>query len=323
MASILVVGAAPRGTLAPASFEVAAAGRLLADALGARLVGGLVGHDLAAASDAFLTAGMAELYVVDGARYEPYAGAEYVAAGEAILGACAPAVALFPHTLDTREWAARLAAKRPTGLVTDCVRVAVDDGSVVMTKPVYGGSVIAEYVVRGEPQMATMRAGAYEHAAPGALGQIVPLEAPPAASRLRVLEVMTEAGPAGPRLKDAKVVVAGGLGVGGREHWHLVEEAAAVLGGAVGATRAVTDLGWVPSVHQVGLTGASVAPELYIAIGVSGAVQHVAGITRAKTIIAINSDPEANIFRMSTFGAVGDARAIVPAFVERVRQLRA
>ena len=323
MGTVLVVGDAPRGKLAPASFEVAAAGRILADALGARLVGALVGHDLGAAADAFLAAGMAELYVVDGARYEPYVGQEYVAAGEAILGACSPAVALFPHAFDTREWVARLAAKRRTGLVTDCVRLAVDDAQVVITKPVHGGSVIAEYVVRGTPQMATMRAGAYEPAAPGAVGRIVPLEAPPVASRVRVLAEMREGGPAGPRLKDARVVVAGGLGVGGREHWHLVEEAAAVLGGAVGATRAVTDLGWVPSVHQVGLTGTSVAPDLYIAIGVSGAVQHVAGITRAKTIVAINSDREASIFQMAAFGVVGDARAIVPAFVERVRQLRA
>ena len=207
-------------------------------------------------------------------------------------------------------------------MVTDCVRLAVDAPQVVMTKPVYGGSVVAEYVVRGAPQMATMRAGAYEPAAPGAAGRIVPLAAPPTEPRVRVLEEMIEGGPAGPRLKDARVVVAGGLGVGGREHWHLVEDTATVLGGAVGATRAVTDLGWVPSVHQVGLTGTSVAPDLYIAIGVSGAVQHVAGITRAKTIVAINSDPEANIFQMAAFGAVGDAKTIVPAFVERMRQLR-
>jgi len=140
--------------------------------------------------------------------------------------------------------------------------------------------------------------------------------------RARVLEETREEGPAGPRLKDARIVVAGGMGVGGREHWHLVEETAAVLGGAVGATRAVTDLGWVPSVHQVGLTGTSVAPDLYIAIGISGAVQHLAGITRAKTIVAINRDPEADIFRLAAFGAVGDAQAIVPAFVERVKQLR-
>lgn len=323
MPNVLVVGDAPRGRLAPTSFEVAAAGLSLAEALGARVVGALVGRDLGAAADAFLAAGMAELYVVDGARYEPYVAEEYVAAGEAILDACSPTVALFPHTMDTRAWVARLAARRRAGLVTDCVRLAVDAAQVMMTKPVYGGSVVAEYVVRGTPQMATMRAGAYEPAAPGAAGRIVPLEAPPAAPRVRVLEEMIEGGPAGPRLRDARVVVAGGLGVGGREHWHLVEDTATVLGGAVGATRAVTDLGWVPSIHQVGLTGTSVAPDLYIAIGVSGAVQHVAGITRAKTIVAINSDPEANIFQMAAFGAVGDAKAIVPAFVERMRQLRA
>ena len=322
MGTVLVFGDAPRGKLAAESFEVASAGRAVAGALGARLVGALVGHNLRPSAEAFLAAGMAELYVADGARYEPYTGQEYAAAGESILGACAPGVVLFPHTLDTREWAARLAARRRTGVVTDCVRVAVDQNQVVMAKPVYGGSVVAEYVVRGTPQMATMRAGAYEAAMPGAVGQIVPVEVPPVTSRVRVLEEVTENGPAGPRLKDAKVVVAGGLGVGGPEHWHLIEEAAAALGGAVGASRAVTDLGWVPSAHQVGLTGTTVAPELYIAIGISGAVQHVAGITRAKTIVAINKDPDANIFRMATFGAIGDARAILPAFVERVRQLR-
>src|SRR5262249_42698869 len=307
---------------APGSFEVAAAGRAVAASLGARLVGALVGRDLGPAAEAFLTAGMAELYVADNARYEPCTGAEYAAAGDAITATCAPMVALFPHTLGAREWGARLAARRRTGLVTDCVRVAVDEGQVVMTKPVYGGSVTAEYVVRGVPQMATMRAGAYESATPGPAGRIVPIEVPPVASRVRVLQEVTESGPGGARLRDARGGGAGGLGVGGAEHWHLVEEAAAALGGAVGASRAVTDLGWVTSAHQVGLTGTTVAPDLYIAIGISGAVQHVAGITRAKTIVAINKDPDANIVRMATFGAIGDARAIVPAFVERVRQLR-
>jgi len=322
MGDVLVVGDAPRGKLAPGSFEVAAAGRLLADGLGGRLVGGLVGRDLAAAAEAFLAAGMAELYVVDDARCAPGVGEACTAAGDAILEGCAPAVVLFPHTLDTREWAARLAARRRTGLVTDCVRLAVDGAAVVMTKPVYGGSVVAEYVVRGAPQMATVRGGAYPPATPGVAGRIVCLALPPGPVRVRVLEETVESGGTGPRLKDARVVVAGGLGVGGREHWHLVEEAAAALGGAVGATRAVTDLGWVSSVHQVGLTGTSVAPDLYLAIGISGAVQHMAGITRAKTIVAINRDPDANIFGMAAFGAIGDARAIVPAFVERVKQLR-
>jgi electron transfer flavoprotein alpha subunit len=323
MGTVLVFGDAPRGKLAPGSFEVAAAGRALAEGLGARLVGGLVGRGLEAAADAFLAAGMAELYVADSGRFEPYTGVEFAAAGDAILTACGASVALFPHTLDTREWAARLAARRRTGLVTDCVRVTVDQGRVVMTKPVYGGSITAEYVVRGTPQLATMRAGTAEPATPGAVGRTVPIEVAPVTSRVRVLQETTESGLAGPRLKDARVVVAGGLGVGGAEHWHLVEEAAAALGGAVGASRAVTDLGWVTSAHQVGLTGTTVAPDLYVAIGISGAVQHVAGITRAKTIVAINKDPDANIVRMATFGAIGDARAIVPAFVERVKQLRA
>lgn len=323
MGDVLVVGDAPRGKLAFSSFEVASAGRALAEVLGVRLLAGLIGRDVTGAAEVFLAAGMAELYVVDDARYEPYVGEEYVAAGEAILRACSPLVALFPHTLNTREWVSRLAARRQTGLVTDCTRLGVENAQVFMTKPVYGGSVVAEYVVRGTPQMATMRAGAYEAASIGAAGRIIPLEAPPAAPRTRVIEEMPEGDTTRSQLQDARIVVAGGLGIGGREHWHLVEEVAAVLGGAVGATRAVTDLGWVPSVYQVGLTGTNVAPDLYIAIGISGAVQHVAGIKRAKTVVAINRDPDANIFRIAAYGATGDARGIVPAFVERVKQLRA
>jgi electron transfer flavoprotein alpha subunit len=321
MAGVLIFGDAPKGKLTRASLEVAAAGRALADSLREPLTGGLIGSGIAGAATELLAGGMVELYTVDDGRYEPYVGDEYVAAGEAILRAAAPSVALFPHTLNTREWVPRLAARLQTGLTTDCTRLQVDGSRVVMTKPVYGGSVLAEYVVHGTPQMATLRAGAQAAAPTAPVGRLARLDPPPPSSRVRVLEEATEAATAGPRLKDAKVVVAGGLGVG-RENWPLVADLASALGGAVGATRAVTDLGWVPSAHQVGLTGTSVAPDLYIAIGISGAVQHIAGITAARTIVAINKDPEANIFTIARYGAVGDAKEIVPAFLERLKQLR-
>src|SRR5438309_655058 len=141
-------------------------------------------------------------------------------------------------------------------------------------------------------------------------------------SGVEVLEEIREQASTGPKLKDAKVIVSGGRGLGGPENWHVVEELAQLLGGAVGATRAVTDAGWVPPSHQVGLTGATVAPDLYITIGISGAVQHIAGISGARNVVAINRDADANIFKYARYGVVGDWKQILPAFTQRLKELR-
>jgi electron transfer flavoprotein alpha subunit len=137
-----------------------------------------------------------------------------------------------------------------------------------------------------------------------------------------VLEEVREEAASGPKLKDAKIVVSGGRGLGAPENWKYVEELAQVLGAAVGASRAVTDAGWVSTSHQVGLTGATVAPDLYIAIGISGAVQHVAGISGARNVVAINRDADANIFKYARFGVLGDWKAVLPAFIQRLKELR-
>src|SRR5207302_358285 len=139
---------------------------------------------------------------------------------------------------------------------------------------------------------------------------------------VQVLEEVREQTTSGPRLKDAKVIVSGGRGLGGPENWHFVEELARVLGAAVGATRAVTDAGWVPSSLQVGLTGATIAPDLYITVGISGAVQHIAGISGARNVVAINRDADANIFKYARYGVIGDWKQIVPAFTQRLKELR-
>jgi electron transfer flavoprotein alpha subunit len=131
-----------------------------------------------------------------------------------------------------------------------------------------------------------------------------------------------EAVGSGPRLKDAKAVVSGGRGVGGPENWHYVEELAGALGAAVGASRAVTDAGWVPPTHQVGLTGTTISPDLYVTVAVSGAVQHIAGCSGSRNIVAINRDPDANIFRHARFGVVGDYSKVVPALTRRIKELR-
>ena len=237
----------------------------------------------------------------------------------------APEVLLLGHTPDMRELAARLAFRLGTGLTTDCTALRVEDGRLLMKKPVYGGSALAEFTVDTSPQIATLRPRAFEPATPDHARQVdvrpaaVNLEG---AVRTKVVDTLREAASEGPSLKDAKTVVSGGRGLGGPENWHFIEELAGSLGAAVGATRAVTDAGWVPPSFQVGLTGVTITPDLYVAIGVSGAVQHIAGCSGFRNIVAINKDPDANIFKPARFGVVGDYRQIVPALTERIKEMK-
>ena len=169
-----------------------------------------------------------------------------------------------------------------------------------------------------------MRPRAFEtaEAATPREAQVESLSVPAFDAAIEVLEEVREQATSGPRLKDAKVIISGGRGLGGPENWHFVDELAQILGAAVGATRAVTDAGWVSPSLQVGLTGATVAPDLYITIGISGAVQHIAGISGARNVVAINRDADANIFKYARWGVVGDWKLIVPAFTQRLKELR-
>jgi electron transfer flavoprotein alpha subunit len=205
----------------------------------------------------------------------------------------------------------------------DCTSVAIDGDALVVTKPVNGGGVCAEFVMHGKPSMTTVRASAFSPRSPGL--RVEPTHLDVAPSRDGRVTVLTEERPPAsgrPRLRDAKIVVAGGRGIGGPEQWHFIEEASEVLGAAVGCSRPVADAGWVASSHQVGLSGVTVAPDLYIAVGISGAPQHLAGITGARMVVAINNSQDAEIFTRADYGVVADYRDVLPAFVERVKQLR-
>jgi electron transfer flavoprotein alpha subunit len=322
MAGVLVFGDLAGSELTPASLEAAGAGAALAAALNEPLCGALIGVDAERISEQFRV-GFAKLYCASGPHYRPYLAQSYISAAQAIIEACKSTVALFTHTLETREWVPRLAAHLSTGLVLDCTALGIEGAELVATKPVYGGGVVGEFVVRGSSRMASLRAGAFAPATQGTIGEIVRIDvAPPAASRVRFIEESTEAAASGPRLKNAKVIVSGGRGLSNQGNWHYVEEAAFALGAAVGCSRPVADSGWVASSHQVGLSGTCVAPELYIAVGISGAVQHLAGIAAAKTVVAINTDAEAEIFRRANYGVVGDYKDVLPAFTDRVKALK-
>jgi electron transfer flavoprotein alpha subunit len=225
-----------------------------------------------------------------------------------------------------RDLAPRLAARLITAVAMDCIELALEDGRLLATRPCFGGNAFAQYSFQTSPQMATVRVKAQEPLArdDSRKGEVVKLaaELPADAVRARVVDRRKEK-TEGIRLEDAPVVIGGGRGVGGPEGFQDLEQLAAVLGGAVGASRAACDLGWIPVAHQVGLTGKVVTPDLYIAVAISGASQHMAGVSQVKNIVAVNKDPEANIFKASSFGVVGDWKEIVPAFTRKVQELKA
>jgi electron transfer flavoprotein alpha subunit len=319
MAGVLVFGDWIDGRIAPLSLEVAAAGASVAQAFGEPLLGALIGDDLSKAQD---FGGCATLYLVEGKQYRPYTAQACLAAAQAVIKASAPSVALFAHTLEAREWVPALSALLDTGLVMDCTALGTEGRDLVVTKPVFGGGVLGTFVVRGAPALATVRSGMFRPAVASSTAELVRLEtAAPQAGRVTFLDE-TAAVAGGLRLKDAKVVVSGGRGVGGPKNWHFIEETAAALGAAVGCSRAVADSGWIPSWHQVGISGTSVTPELYLAVGISGAVQHLAGIGASSTVVAVNTDADAEIFTRAKYGVVGDCREVLPAFVDRLRQLK-
>ena len=324
MTSILILGETTEAkTLDPVTGELIAAGRQVAEDIGVALLG----TDLEELSREAIALGASVVYTVqdpalDGPDIDPK-----VAALTEVCKQIAPQVLLVGKTQDGREIGPRVAFRLAAGLAQDCIRVGVDSetGRVVATRPVYGGSAMAAVTFPGDGlQVVVMRGRAYEPPAPDAsgTGDIVPitvdLEASP--NRVRNIRTVAQAGE-GVRLEDANIVVAGGRGLGGPEPFELLGQLADVLGGAMGASRAACDAGWIDHSYQVGLTGRTIAPNVYITVGISGASQHMAGCSGAKHIVAINKDREANIFKDASYGVVGDWQAVIPSFMETVRDL--
>ncbi|MFQ5825926.1 MAG: electron transfer flavoprotein subunit alpha/FixB family protein, partial [Dehalococcoidia bacterium] len=314
--------------LASISQELLGCGRKLADALGEGLAAALVGSGVKAHAQEAIAFGADRVYVVDDPILKDYSTDAYVAAMEKVVKEAGPQILLMGQTSLGRDLAPRLAFRLETALSTDCIELDIDPETknLLQTRPVYGGNARATLVTESRPQMATVRQKAMSplERDDSRQGEVIGLESgvDPSQIRTKVLDTVKEE-VAGVKLEAAPVVVSGGRGLGGPEGFGQLEELAKLLKGAVGATRSATDNGWVPATIQVGLTGKIVTPDLYIAVALSGASQHMAGCSGSKNIVAVNKDPEANIFREAQFGVVGDYKQVIPALTAKVKKLLA
>lgn len=278
-----------------------------------------------AAAESFGAYGASKVLTVADGSLAGFDADAYLDAAEAACRMAGNGLVLIQGDRLGWEIAPRLAHRLDAGLVTDAVDVAVEEGRVVMTKPVYGGKALAKIGVKTDVQIGLVRERSVTPADRGdgaAPVEAVTFAPTGAAGRIKVVEKVATTDGDAVDLEDASVVVAGGRGLGGPEPFSDLEAIAQTLGGAVGASLAAVDAGWVPATMQIGQTGKAIAADLYIAVGISGASQHVAGITGSKTIVAINKDKDAPIFRYAHVGVVGDYKQVLPAFTEELRRIK-
>jgi electron transfer flavoprotein alpha subunit len=287
----------------------------------------LIGSGIAPLAEDLTSRGAGRVWVADDPSLAVYNPADFARLVEAAHRAAQPALILFPATAMGRDLAPRIAARLGVPLIAEAMEITRSSGGGIQArKSMFGGKVFATLESRGgPPYVATVRPGACPPSEPrgGNAGQVLslPRDPDPLSLRARVVEIVQSVGQT-VDLQEAEVIVSGGRGLKAPEHFSLIRELAEALGGAVGASRAVVDAGWIDHHHQVGQTGATVAPKLYIACGISGAIQHLAGMRTSGCIVAINKDPDAPIFKIADYGIVGDLFEVVPVMIEESRKMR-
>jgi electron transfer flavoprotein alpha subunit len=323
---VMVIAEQRNGAVRKVTWEVLSEGRRLADALGRELVGVLIGAEgISSQADELAQWGAEKVYVAEHAELGDYRCRPYTRVVTDLAKEVAPDIILIGASSTGKDLASRVAARLGVGMLADCVQFELQDGRLVGRRPMFAGKLYGYVVCQARPQVATARPNVIERAEPdpSATAEVINWtpEFKDGDLDTTVVELREEA--AGrPDLTEAEIIVSGGRGMKGPENYPILEELADLLGGTVGASRAAVDAGWRPQSDQVGQTGKVVTPNLYIACGISGAIQHLAGMGTSKYIVAINKDPDAPIFQKADYGIVDDLFKVVPPLVEEMRRLK-
>ncbi|MBQ1303238.1 MAG: electron transfer flavoprotein subunit alpha/FixB family protein [Firmicutes bacterium] len=309
-------------------YELLNAARPLADGKGCELVAVVIGHGIDPVCREALCYGADSVLAVEGEVFETYSTDAFSLALIALIEKYKPDTVLFGATNNGRDLGPKVACHIKTGLTADCTGLGLnDDGeNIAWTRPTFGGNLMATIICpESRPQMGTVRPGVFRkgNPDPSAAGPIVKedIHIPPEDIRTRII-YQADAQTLSLDLEDAEIIVAGGRGMGSAENFRVLKEFADEIGAYLGCSRAVVDAGWLPHTYQVGQSGKTVAPKIYFAVGISGAIQHLAGITGAETVIAINKDPNAPIFDIADYCIVGDLNEVIPALTRAYRKMK-
>ena len=313
MAEVLVLVEHVDGTPKKVTFELLTLARSLGEPAAV-----FVGNGFDNAKDSLAEYGAARMYVAADSAFDDYVTAPATELLAQLVNEKSPALVLVAGTAQGKEVAGRLAVKIDSGVLTDAVDLQPGDDGLVAEQSIFGGATIVHSRVRRGTPIVAMRPNAVAPEPETGAAEISPVSLAGEATGARVTNRVVAERSERPDLTEASIVVSGGRGTGGAEGFGIIEQLADALGAAVGASRAVTDAGWYPHQFQVGQTGKTVSPQLYMAIGISGAIQHRAGMQTSKTIIAVNKDPEAPIFELADFGVVGDLFKVVPQLLEEI-----
>lgn len=323
---VYVIAEEFEGKLRNVTLELLGQGKQLAEGIGDEVGAVLIGHNVKPLAQELIAHGAHKVYVYDDPKFEHYNTTAFTRALVHFFNEVKPNVYLVGATNIGRDLGPRVANALQTGLTADCTNLFVDDDgkTIVWTRPALGGNIMAEIVCRNDrPQMGTVRPNVFKkpEADSNATGEVIDMHVDlTEADFLTKFVELIKVGGNGIKIEEADIIVAGGRGMNGNEAFTgMLKELADVLGGAVGASRAAVDAGWIDALHQVGQTGKTVGPKIYIAAGISGAIQHLAGMSGSDCVIAINKDEDAPIFKVADYGIVGDAFEIVPKLTAAIK----
>ncbi len=316
---VLVIAEQVEGAFRKVTFEALGAAQIIAEHMGAEIQAAVLGSEIESMAAELGTYGAAKIIVAEDTALADYTTDAYTQVMADIVSQVEPAVIVAGATTQGKDLSARLSARLDAALATDCLAVKVEDQQVVATRSMYGGKILADVALAGSPAIVAVRPNTMAITEKAGAGAVEKIAVDVGAVQTQVVGKQLESGKVD--LTEADVVVSGGRGMGGSDY-SLIETLAEVVGGAVGASRSAVDEGWRPATDQVGQTGKTVSPNLYVACGISGAIQHLAGMSSSKVIVAINKDPEAPIFAKADYGIVGDLFEVVPVLTEEINKLK-